>query len=171
MRILVAMSTVLIWTSSVSFAQQLVAELPSGGGLIAIRNASDFSVTTSGADFVSPEGNLVPAPLGFNDLVSDPFQELSGDPDPFLFMLANNPNQVTYGTLGSPVTFPPGSCTVLSAGVEANANDVIWSWGNGGTPVAGPVELMQETCAVPEPSAALLMGLGLLVIRLMKCDI
>ena len=163
MRYMLLANLLVLAASSCGFAQPLVAEFPIGGGLITIRNPSESLVAASGMDFSSPNGSLIPAPGGFNDIVPEVDQnihgDLSGNPDPFLFMLRNTPNQVTYGSLGQPGTFPPGSCTVLSAGVEANA-DVVFFWGGGGTPVAGPVEFVEVSC-VSEPTASNGFGFGI----------
>ena len=139
---------------------QFVAELPIDGGPITIRNYEDREWRLNALDFNSANGDLIPAPLisvtGF-----DGESQLVGDPAPFTFMLANSPNQVTYGNLGTQVTFAADSCTVLTAGVRPNA-EVFGSLGGGATPVAIRVDLVDTVCSVPEPGGGCLVALGLL---------
>ena len=134
----------LLCTNSVQ--GQLVAELPANGGLIGIRNVIDSDVTLDGMDFISFNSGLIPIPD-------------SGGPEPFLFILSNTTDQITVGVLGPGVTLPAGSCTVLDAGVQAEA-EFAWVWGSIGT-VAQPFERVETVCAVPEPSGSLLLSFAL----------
>ena len=130
-------------------AQNLDASFPAEGGNITV-TAAGGDVVAAGLDFTSEGGNLVPAP--------------GTDATPFTFFLANTPNQVTYGNLGSAVTFADGSSTVLSVGAKAGATDIEGTWGDGATPVAFPVGPV-----VPEPaSGALLAVAGLFGLALRR---
>lgn len=135
------------------FGQTITAEVPIGGGFIAIA-ATNGDVRTAGLDFQSASGGLIPVAGG-------------RDASPFTFFLSNTPNQVTYGNLGSNVEFANGSCTSLSVGAEAGTRDIQWFWGSA-FPVAQPIEFKETTCAqtVPEPTTLQLIGIGLIALFL-----
>lgn len=127
-------------------AQELVGSFPAEGGNITV-TAEGGDVAAAGLDFTSASGGLIPAP--------------GTDAAPFTFFLANSANQVTYGNLGTNVTFADGSSTELSVGATAGTDDVIAAWGNGATPVAFPVgPSTPPNEVIPEPASATLLGLA-----------
>lgn len=127
-------------------AQGLSGTFPAEGGNITV-TASGGDVVAAGLDFTSASSGLIPAP--------------SDDASPFTFFLANTEGQVTYGKLGSNVTFADGSETVLSVGAKAGTADIVAAWGNGANPVAFPVEPGGGTDpVVPEPASATLLALA-----------
>lgn len=119
--------------ASVANAQTLEGSFPAEGGAISV-TAVGGDVAAAGLDFNSAGGNLVPAP---------------GGAEPFTFFLSNTANQVTYGNLGSSVTFADGSTTELSVGAAAGADDITGSWGMGATPVAFEVTVAGGGVVVP----------------------
>jgi len=149
-----------IFTLAAPALGQFVVELPIDGGPITIRNYDDREVFLDGLDFTSANGDLIPAPL-ISVTGNDGITRLVGDPNPFAFMLANTPNQVTYGNLGTTVTLPPDSCTVLTADVGPNA-EVSGAFAGGAVSVGIRVNSVDTVCAVPEPDGQCLVALGLL---------
>lgn len=131
-KLLVALSILAL--ASVANAQTLEGSWPEGGGNISV-TASGGNVDAAGLDFTSAGGNLVPAP--------------STDASPFTFFLSNTANQVTYGNLGTSVTFADGSTTELSVGAAAGANDIMAAWGDGATPVAFNVNVSGGPGVIP----------------------
>ncbi len=127
--------TVLAMASFAS-AQMLEGNFPAEGGNISV-TASGGDVAAAGLDFNSAGGNLIPAP--------------GTDASPFTFFLANTANQVTYGNLGTSVTFADGSTTELSVGAAAGADDITASWGMGATPVAFQVRVVGGEVTPVEP--------------------
>lgn len=121
-------------------AQDLVGSHPPEGGNITV-TAVGGDVVAAGLDFTSDGGYLIPAP--------------GTDASPFTFFLSNTANQVTYGNLGTAVTFAEGSSTTLSVGATADATDVTASWGRGAEAVAFPVGPV-----VPEPASGSLLALA-----------
>lgn len=122
MKKLIALTSVLCFlAASTVNAQQLSGEFPEGGGKISV-TASGGDVNAAGLDFASASGGLVPIE--------------GGAAAPFTFLLSNTANQVTYGNLGSNITFADGSTTELSVGATAGTADILASWGQGATPVA-----------------------------------
>lgn len=109
--------------------QTITGSFPAAGGPISL-TASGGTVNSSGFDFISAGGNLVPVP---NDNAT-----------PFQFMLSNSANQVTYGNLGSTVAL--NGTTQLSVGAKPCADDIIGSWGDGTSPVAFPVTPQGPGC-------------------------
>ena len=107
------------------FGQQLDGEFPNGGGLISV-TASGGDVNAAGLDFISPSGGLRPVPPG----------DATAPAAPFTFLLSNTANQVTYGNLGTSVTFGDGTTTELSVGANGGTGDIAATWGNVATPVA-----------------------------------
>ena len=101
-------------------AQQLEGTFPADGGAISV-TASGGDVNAAGLDFKSSNDGLIPIP------------DNAGAP--FTFLLSNTPSNVTYGNLGTSVTFAAGTTTALSVGAQAGA-EITASWGNGPTPVA-----------------------------------
>lgn len=116
-------------------APQPDATFPPGGGQISLFMPFEFEA--AGLDFQSPSGQLIPVP-----------EEVG--PAPFAFFLSNTPIQVTYGNLGTVVSFAAESTTELSVGVQGGATDVFWAFG----PTAVPVREQ-----VPEPAGLALLYL------------
>ena len=136
--------------ASVAYGQDLKGSFPADGGAISV-TASGGDVNAAGLDFKSAGGNLIPAP--------------GTDASPFTFFLANTANNVTYGNLGSSVTFADGTTTALSVGATAGADDIVASWGRGAEPVSFPV----ASEVIPEPaSASLLILAGLFGLTLRR---
>lgn len=113
--------------ASFAHAQTLEGTFPAEGGNISV-TAVGGDVAAAGLDFKSAGGNLITAP--------------GTDASPFTFFLANTTSQVTYGNLGTSVTFADGSTTQLSVGAAAGASDIEASWGRGIEPVAFAVEVV-----------------------------
>lgn len=133
MKMLLATIAILGLFANLVNAQSLSGEWPEAGGNISVTAAGD--VVAAGLDFTS-DGGLVPVD--------------GTDAAPFTFFLSNTENQVTYGNLGSNVTFADGSTTMLSVGAKAGAT-VAASWGKGAEPVAFPVA---QAAPVAPPVAA-----------------
>lgn len=91
-------------------------------------------VAAAGLDLISAGGLMVPVP--------DP-----PGASPFTFFLSNTPNQITWGNLGSTVTFDGEFATNAGYTGDDPAGDLTAAWGNGPTPVAFPV----TGAAVVEP--------------------
>lgn len=140
-QLFVALSIIAL--ASVANAQTLEGSFPAEGGAISV-TATGGNVDAAGLDFTSAAGNLVPAP--------------GTDASPFTFFLANTPNQVTYGNLGTSVTFADGSTTALSVGAAAGADDIAAAWGMGAEPVAFAVTAAGG--GDPPPISADLSGLS-----------
>jgi len=98
---------------------------------------ADEPVAVAGLDFVSQEGRIVPSP--------------GTDASPFTFFLANNPNQVTFGNLGSNVTLVGE--LALSIGYRGDPDgDLTAAWGDGPRPVNLPITASDEPLPVrPQP--------------------
>ncbi len=116
-------------------AQTLSGSWPEGGGNISV-TASGGDINAAGLDFTSAGGNLIPVD--------------GTDASPFTFFLANTENQVTYGNLGTSVTFADGSTTELSVGAKGGAADIVAAWGDGATPVS--FDLLENIAVTPNPS-------------------
>jgi|GEM_PF-2150452 len=115
-----------------SFGQHILGTYPTGGGPISL-TVSGADANVAGLDFISRNGSLVPLPNG------DPENFGRGaDASPYTFFLSNTSNQVTYGNLGTTVTYQAGTTTQLSVGATAN-NDVGAAWGRGPNPVQIPL--------------------------------
>ena len=124
--------------SSVAYGQALSGSWPADGGAISV-TASGGDVNAAGLDFKSSNDMLIPVP------------DNAGAP--FTFLLSNTSSNVTYGNLGTAVTFADGTTTELSVGAQAGA-EITASWGNGPTPVSFPV----AAAVVPEPASASLLA-------------
>lgn len=107
--------------AATAHAQTLSGSFPAEGGAISV-TATGGDIAAAGLDFTSASGGLIPAP--------------GTDASPFTFFLANTANQITYGNLGSNVTFAADSTTALSAGASAGTSDIVAAWGMGAVPVA-----------------------------------
>ena len=81
-------------------------------------------VDAYGLSLTSTGGNLVPL---------DP-----ADPAPFTFLLSNTRNEVTWATLGTPVSLGHFNTGVVYSG-PPGVHDISAVWGDGPTPVAFPV--------------------------------
>ena len=127
--------------SSVAYGQALSGSWPADGGAISV-TASGGDVNAAGLDFKSSNDMLIPVPGG-----------PAAPGAPFTFLLSNTPSNVTYGNLGTSVTFADGTTTELSVGAQAGA-EITASWGNGPTPVSFPV----AAAVVPEPASASLLA-------------
>lgn len=124
-----------------------IATFPLGGGPISIFTSSELEL--AGLDFQSPEGNLIPVE--------------SGNATPFTFFLSNTPTQVTYGNLGSGVTFAAGSANEMSVGAVGGAEDIIWFFGDGPGVVRAPrfetdIQVREQ---IPEPSTGSMLSMVL----------
>lgn len=140
MKKFIAIITVLAFSAAAH--GQLVGSFPAEGGAISVE-AVGGDIVAAGLDFTSASGGLIPAP--------------GTDASPFTFFLANTPNQVTYGNLGSSVTFASGSTTALSVGATAGTADIVAAWGDGANPVA--FEVSAAGGEEPAPVSADLSGL------------
>lgn len=135
MKRFVALTIGLCLIAGLANAQTLTGSWPEGGGAISV-TASGGDVNAAGLDFASPGANLIPAE--------------GTDASPFTFFLSNTATQVTYGNLGSAVTFADGSTTALSVGAKAGATDITASWGDGPMPV--DFEVTEMITVTPNPS-------------------
>ena len=119
-----------------SQAQEIRGTFPVGGGLISV-TAVGGSVAAGGLDFLSPSGQLVPVPT------------VNGmrDASPFAFLIDNESTQVTFGNLGTPVTFDEGATVQLAVGAMAGANDITVTPAGpaGTTPVIASMNLFDES--------------------------
>ena len=92
-------------------------------------------VAVAGLFFVSQAGRIIPAP--------------DNDASPFTFFLANTPNQVSFGNLGTSVTL--NGELVLPIGYTGNPDgDLTAAWGDGPQPITLPITLSDQP--LPEPS-------------------
>lgn len=110
-------SGLLAMLSSTSLAQDLVVTVNEDSKFVV--TAVNGAFETFGLDFISPSGSLTPIP---------DFEGAS----PFIFFLANDSRQITYGNLGTTVSID-GDLT-LEAGWNPNGTqDVSFSYGIGTT--------------------------------------
>ena len=84
---------------------------------------------TLGVDITSPSGSLVPIPPG----------DLTADPSPFTFLLANQPSQITLATLGQTITID-GDITLDARWNPGGERDISYKFGAGPVP-QGPFQL------------------------------
>ena len=84
---------------------------------------TDQPIRVAGVDLQSAEGLLVPVP--------DP-----PGPAPFTFFLANTPNQITWGNLGSTVLIDGVFETEAGYLGDPTSGDLLAFWGDGATPVS-----------------------------------
>ena len=125
-----------------------------------IRIVADGVINAAGLDMRSEGGHLVPVP----DSVGAA---------PFTFFLANTSNQITWGNLGTIVTFDGEWVSGARYTGPDPENDLMLAWGFGAVPVSfpaafsGAVDAVDPTDpVVPEPSSSLLLICGLLGITL-----
>jgi|GEM_PF-3193785 len=153
MRYLIAAAFVCCsWSYAHAQLDDLIAEVTVGGGLVALRNDGDL-FSTHVIEFLSTNEGLIPAPGG----------DLTTNVEPFDFALANTTGNVVFGNLGTFTEFPAGSCTVLTVGVQPNA-DVTFLVAY--EPVGASenrVDRVEVTC-VPEPTAEALACFGFLAL-------
>ena len=121
-----------LFVASTSHAQ-VTAEVRDGTVVILAAEP----VEAAGLDLNSPAGRLVPIP--------DP-----ASASPFTFFLANSPNQITWGNLGTSTTLD-GAFNTRAGYTGDPVGDLTAAWGDGLTPVDIPVSLSGEVTPTPDP--------------------
>lgn len=120
--------------------QALVGEWPQGGGNITVTPTAD------------------PIQAGGIELVAEPGILTQGaSADPFAFFIPNSaaPGNVTFGSLGTPVTIDGPVELDVAVSASAVNGDISATWGMGVTPTAFPVT------TIPEPATGLMAAFGL----------
>ena len=105
-----------------------------------------------GLDIASLGGYLIPIPIALG--------ETDASPDPFMFLLKNEPDQVVLGTFGTPVKLDGALVTSIGyappPGTDIAADLVNSAYGEPLAVVPTPIVF------IPEPAAALLAFVGVL---------
>jgi hypothetical protein len=111
-----------------------------------------------GVDFISEGGFLIPIPPG----------DLTAPADPFQFLLANSPTQVTFGNLSPASDVVVDGDLVLSVGYDALGQDLRAEWGSRAADIPTGFPVVLRSTVLPEPSGASLAVLSCIPLLLVR---
>ena len=146
------LSTCVLFGSFAEVTAQITGSINEDGFIIISGNGESLV----GVDFISEGGFLIPVPPG----------DLTAPADPFQFLLANSPTQVTFGNLSPASDVVVDGDLVLPVGYDALGQDLMAEWGSreADVPTAFPVVL--RSTVLPEPSGGSLAFLACISLAL-----
>lgn len=139
-KFIAAIAIALVSTYAFADGHALEGSWPTGGGNITVTPTGD-PVMAGGIELVAEPGILT--------------QGASAAPFAFFIPNGSAPGNVTFGSLGTPVTIDGPLELDVAVSADAANGSIAATWGDGVVPTAFPVS------TVPEPATGLMAAFGL----------